>query len=276
MGFKNWMFGGDATKGMPTGPQDNDWLRTHLKTSTEQAAPTIGPAATGLTDQSRGQQGQLAQMLFRQAAGQAPGAGELAVQRQANNAMANQASMAQMARGAGAGMAARNAARTSADIGTNAAGQASIAQMQDQQAAQGQLGSLLGTMRGQDLGQRGQDIGVSQGNQQAQLAQQGQNLQAVGQLLGVNQAQMQQDAARRQLALQDKGMAGSLLQVGGQLGAAYLTGGGSAAAPGMSPIASGYPGQGGYYTPTSQQMYGWAQNQPMPQNPMLPSLLGGR
>ncbi len=234
MGFTNWMFGGDATKGMQTQPQTADFQRTHLQTSLGQAAPTVGGISTAQTDQTRGQQGQLAQMLMQQASGQRQGAGEMAVQRQAGNAMANQASLAQMSRGAGAGMAQRNAARASADIGTNAAGQAGIAQMQDQQAAQGQLGSLLGMTRGQDLGQRGQDIGVAQGNQGAQLAQQGQNLQALQQMLGVDQAAMQQDAMRRQLAAQDKGMAGSLMQIGGQLGAAYLTGGASAAAGGAT------------------------------------------
>jgi hypothetical protein len=204
------MFGGGATEGMAAQPQTADYQRGYLQNDfMNRQAPMMD---AGQSDQARGQQGQLAQMLFRQAQGQMQGAGERAVERQAGNAMANQTSMAQMARGAGAGMAARNAARTSADIGTNAAGQAGIAQMQDQQSAQNQLGGLLSATRGQDI----QTAGA---NQQAQLAQQQQQLAALAQMLGVDQAVLQQDIARRQIDSTDKGMLPTLLQVGGQIGA---------------------------------------------------------
>jgi hypothetical protein len=219
----NWLTGGDATKGMQTSPATADWQRRYLMTSAEQAAPTVAPVGSGAADQMRGQQGQLASMLFNQAQGLTPGAGELAVQRQAGNAMAQQTAQAQMARGAGAALAGRNAARANADIGVNAAGQAGIAQMQDQQGAQNQLGGLLGGMRGQDLGQRGQDIGVAQGNQQAQLAQQQQNIAALAQMLGVDVAALQQDLAKRGIDAQDKGMMGTLVQTGGQIGASYVS-----------------------------------------------------
>ncbi len=213
---KTWMFGGDATKGMQSGPQTGDYQRGYLQNDfMNRSAPMMN---TGQADQTRGQQGQLAQMLFQQANGQTQGAGELAVQRQANNAMANNTSAAQMARGANTAMAMRNAARTNADIGVNAAGQAGIAQLQDQQSAQNQLGGLLGT-------QRGQDIQTAGANQQAQMQQQQLQLSALAQMLGVDQAALQQDLAKRGLALGDKGMFPSLLQVGGQVGAAVATGG---------------------------------------------------
>lgn len=224
-GIKDWLVGGSAARGMPGAPKTADWQRTYLQTSTQQPAPLMTAPSTAMSDQSRGQQNQLASMLFQQAAGTRPGAGELAVQRQAQNAMAQQASMAQMARGANAALAGRNAARMNADIGVNAAGQASIAQLQDQQSAQNQLGGLLGAIRSQDIGVRGQDIGVGQGNQQAQLAQQQQNLAALAQLLNVDVATLQQDAARRGINLQDKGMLPSLLQIGGNIGAAAAGGG---------------------------------------------------
>jgi hypothetical protein len=207
---KNFLFGGKATKGMASGPQSADYQHGYLQQFNNRQAPAMD---AGQADQTRGQQGQLANMLFQQARGQTPGAGELAVQRQAGNAMAQQTSAAQMARGANAALAARNAARTTADIGANAAGQASIAQMQDQQAATHQLGGLLGNMRGQD-------IGVAQGNQQAQMQQQQLQLQSLAQMLGVDVATLQQDLAKRGLAAQDKGMLPSLLQIGGQMGAA--------------------------------------------------------
>lgn len=214
-GAKNWLLGGKATQGMAREPQTAGWQRTYLQTAAQQGAPTMN---AGQADATRAQQNQLASMLFQQAQGQRQGAGELAVQRQAQNAMAQQTSGAQMARGANAALAGRNAARANADIGVNAAGQAAIAQLQDQQAAQNQLAGLLGTTRQQD-------IGVAQGNQQAQLAQQQQNLQALAQLLNVDVASLQQDLARRGLQLQDKGMLPSLLQVGGQIGTAAATGG---------------------------------------------------
>ena len=223
---KTFLFGGDATKGMASGPQTGDYQRQYLQGDfMNRQAPTMNVAQSADAAQARGQQGQLASMLFQQAQGQAPGAGEMAVNRQANQALANQASMAQMARGAGAGMAMRNAARTSADIGTNAAGQASIAQMQDQTNAQNQLGGLLGGMRGQDIQGRGQDIQIAGANQQSQLAQQQLQLGGLAQMLGVDQAALDQDARRRALQMGDKGMLPSLLQVGGQIGAAYAGGG---------------------------------------------------
>lgn len=211
-----WLVGGDATSGMATKPQTADYQRGYLQDDfMKRGAAQMN---TGQADQVRAQQGQLSNMLFRQASGQQQGAGELAVQRQANNAQANQASMAQMARGAGAGMAARTAARNSADIGVNAAGQASIAQLQDQQSAQNQLGGLLNA-------QRGQDIQTAGANQAAQMQQQQLQLAGLAQMLGIDQAQLQQELAKRQIDAGDKGMLGSLMEIGGQVGAAYASGG---------------------------------------------------
>lgn len=203
----NLLFGGSATKGMLTGPQTGQYQRDYLQGDfMNRQAPQMDQ---GQSDQTRAQQGQLAQMLFRTASGQQQGAGELAAQRGVNNAMAQQTSAAQMARGANAALAARNAARSTADIGVNGAGQMGIARMQDQQGAVSQLGGLLGQ-------QRGQDIGVAQGNQQAQMGQQQLQLSALAQMLGVDQAALQQDLAKRGLKMQDKGILPSLLQSGGQ------------------------------------------------------------
>lgn len=214
-GLKTWLMGGDATEGMSTRPESADYQQGYLQNDfMKRSAPMMN---TGQADQSRGQQGQLAQMLFQQANGQRQGAGEMAVQRQAGNAMAQQTSTAQMARGANAALAARSAARNNANIGVSAAGQAGIAQMQDQQSAQNQLGGLLGNMRGQDI----QTAGA---NQQSQLAQQQMQLSALAQMLGVDQATLQAELAKRQIDAGDKGMLGSLLQIGGQVGAAAAGG----------------------------------------------------
>lgn len=214
-GIGNWLFGGNATKGMASGPQTADYQRGYLQNFANQSAPMMN---TAQSDQARGQQGQLAQMLFKTANGQQAGPGELAVQRGINQAQAQQTAAAQMVRGAGAGMAGRTAARSNVDIGVNGAGQRGIAQMGDVNNAQQQLTGLLGM-------QRQQDIGVAGANQQAQLAQQQQQLQSMAQMLGVDVATLQQDLAKRGLQMQDKGMFPSLLQIGGQIGAAAATGG---------------------------------------------------
>lgn len=223
-GKSEFLFGGGATKDMPAGPASGAYQTGYLKNMLGNGAPQMNTGqsdqARGMGDQTRGQQQQLAQMLFQQANGQTQGAGELAVQRQANNAMANNTSAAQMARGANTAMAMRNAARTNADIGVNAAGQAGIAQLQDQQSAQNQLGGLLGATRGQDLQTRGQDIQTAGANQAAQMQQQQVQLAALAQMLGVDQAALQQDMEKRKIAATDKGMFPELLKAGGSLMAA--------------------------------------------------------
>lgn len=206
-GKSTWLFGGDATKGMPTSPASGAYQTGYLKNMLGNSAPQMN---TAQSDQVRGDQNRLAGMLFAQADGSRQGAGELAVQRQANRAMAANTGAAQMARGANTAMAMRNMARSNADIGVNAAGQAGIAQLQDQQSAQNQLGGLLG-------GMRGQDIQVAGANQQGQLAQQQLQLGMLAQMLGVDQATLQQELEKRKIDSTDKGMFGSLLQTGGSL-----------------------------------------------------------
>lgn len=209
--------GGDAPK-VQQAPQTADYQRSYLQNMLSHGAPMMN---TAQSDQARGQQSQLAAMLMQQATGQRQGAGELAVQRQTNNALAQQSSLAQQARGANAALALRNAARSSADIGTNAAGQASIAQLQDQASAQNQLAGLLGT-------QRSQDIQTAGANQQAQLGQQNIQLGALAQLLGVDQAALGQSNMQTSLDLaekrrQDAQMA-SMMQAAGQAAATYAAG----------------------------------------------------
>lgn len=214
-GAKNWLVGGNATQGMPTGPASGAYQTGYLQNNfMTRPAPTMD---AGQSDQTRGQQGQLASMLFKTATGQQLGPGAMAAQHGINNAQAAQTSNAMMARGADSALAARTAARNSADIGVNGAGQMGVAQMQDVNNAQGQLSGLLGQTRQQD-------IGVAQGNQQAQMQQQGLQLSALAQMLGVDQATLAQDLARRGIKMQDKGMLPGLLQVGGQIGAAAAGG----------------------------------------------------
>lgn len=212
----DWLFGHDGsaiTRGMPGTLPTGAEQRTGLRQLLGNQAPMLDQ---GQSNQVRQQQMGLADMLMRTAQGNQPGAGEMAVNRQAGQAQAAQMAQAQMARGAGAGLAARNAARNSAEIGVNAAGQAAQAQIADQANAQNQLNALLGTTRQQD-------IGIAGANQNAQMAQQNLQLNALAQMLGVDQAALQYELAKKQLqvANKDPGMLSSLLQAGGQIGAAY-------------------------------------------------------
>jgi hypothetical protein len=146
--------------------------------------------------QFRDQQMQQASRLAAIAQGQQQGAGELAAQRQANRAVAQQQAMARMGRGQ-PGMQ-RNAARNVADLGTTAAGQSQLAAMQDQQAASNQLGQLLGQGRGQDQAIAAQNAQLDQqrmlANVDMQLRARGMDDQArvayLAQLAQMNQAEM--------------------------------------------------------------------------------------
>lgn len=208
---KTWLFGGDATKGMAGGPASGAYQTDYLKGMLGQGAPQMNQYQA---DQVRPQQQNLANMLGGIAGGTQAGAGEMAVNRQVGQAQAAQTAQASMARGANAALANRTAARNTADLGVAGAGQAGIAQMQDQQAAMGQLGSLLG-------GMRTADIGIAGANQQANMQQQQIQLSALAQMLGVDEVTLRQELAKRQLAAGDKGMFGSLLQQAGNIGAAY-------------------------------------------------------
>lgn len=245
----------------------------------------VGSVARGTADQldptqaneARARMNQLADMQFRIATGQQQGAGELAAQRQAVRAAAAQQAMAASQRGGNAALAARTAARNQADIGVGAAGMAQQAALQDQANAMGQLGGVLGTMRGQDLDmasqnaqlrqqmnlanlsaenqrifqQAGLDQATSLANMQARLQTMGLNDQAalgyLSQLLGMNQAELAARMGQEQANMAQKGFFGDLLAAGGSLGATWL--GKPSGAPQMSPIASGNPGAGGYFTP---------------------------
>lgn len=241
---QDYLFGGQATKGIDAKPANYNAATTQLGQIAQgaggRAAPTLGGTqlAGGPQDQARAGMLDVANRLGGVAAGTAPGAGEIAVNRQVSDATAAQTALGRTARGAGSALAMRNAARNTADIGLAGAGQAAQAQMQDQSAANQQLGALYGGMRGQDIdfasqnAQLGQQAQVE--NMRAQLAQTGMNdaqqIAAIGQMLGWDQATINAQLQRAAISAGDKGMLPGLLQAGGQIGAAYATGGLSAAA----------------------------------------------
>jgi hypothetical protein len=189
----------------------------------------------GNVNASRDANMQLAGDLRAVASGQKQGAGEMAVNRGANTAIAQQQGAAMMSRGPMAGAGALTAARNTADIGTNAAGQASIAAGQDQASANNLLSQVLGQTRAQDIGvaqmeqqqifqQAGLDQATSLANAQARLQTMGLNDQAalayLAQITGMNQAEMAARIAQENTALQQPGILPGLLQAGGQVAGA--------------------------------------------------------
>lgn len=221
MGFMDFMFGG-------TGKTADDYQKQAQFQDRNQIQGIIGQGLAGVnnraTPQATGQsayapmQMTQAQQLQRIASGQQQGAGELAAQRQVQNALAAQQAQARMARGGNAALAMREGARNAAGIGLAGAGQAQMAAMQDQTNAQQLLTGALGQARGQD-----QQMQLA--NLDAQLKSRGlddqQRIAFLQQLTGMNAAQLQAQMSAYQTGAQDKGMAGQLLTAGGQvLGAA--------------------------------------------------------
>lgn len=243
-----------------------DYLTGRLGGVDGRAAPqagrtTIGQVAQGQGAQiDTGPQGQfraremlLADQAARVASGQDKGAGELAVRRQMAQAAAQQQAMAASQRGANAGIAGRAAARGLGANSVDAAGMAGQAALQDQGAARNLLAGVLGQGRAADIGIAGQQAGLNQqmnlanldaqnqkvfqqagldqatslANMQARLQQQGMNdqmsLGLMAQLYGISLAEMQARLGQEAANMGQTGIFGDLLQVGGSLGAAAVT-----------------------------------------------------
>lgn len=183
---------------------------------TNRPAPQTGMDSPFRTSQLQ-QMGQLQGI----ASGQNKGAGELAVQRQAQLAAGQQQGMARMARGGGAGLAAMNAANNTAGIGLSAAGMGQQAAMQDQMNAQGLLANVTGQGRSAD-----QQVMLA--NLDAKLRQMGMDdatrLGYLQQLTGLNAQAIGGQQGAMQTALGQQGLLGPLLSAGAQVGGAALTG----------------------------------------------------
>jgi len=178
-----------------------------------QAPQVLGTQlAGGPQDQSRQGMMDLTGRLGAVASGQQAGAGELAVNRQIGQAAAAQQAAARSARGANAALAARNAARNQSDISLAGAGQAATAQMQDQQAANAQIGQAYGQMRQGDIDVASQNAQLGQQaqieNMRAKLAQTGMNDQqqiaAMAQMLGWDQARSAAELQKIQINKNNK------------------------------------------------------------------------
>lgn len=257
------LFGGgdDAPAPPPPNPIATAALGGIVRDAQGRAAPTM--YGSQFTVDPTGRQGIIdtTGRLGAIAAGTQQGAGEMAVNAQVGRANAAQMAAARASRGANAALAYRNAMRNSADIGLAGAGQAGAARLQDQAAANQQLGGLFSNLYGQDAGVAAQNAQLSQAAQQANLQaalQQRQmndayQIQALGQMQGWSQQQI--DAYRAQLQqqqidMQKPNILGNLAQGAGtlmQLKAMGAFGGaGAAAGPGTTTpnpgsLASMYP-----------------------------------
>jgi hypothetical protein len=184
--------------------------------SSQGAAP-IAQAASGpnvaLNDQyqSRGMQMNLANQLAQQAVGQGPSlAGQQLQQGLQQQLLQQRAQAASMGGDVNPFLAQRQLADQGAQAQQATNAQMAMARTQEQMNAQGALGGLTGQLRGQDLGNIGQQqqygIQNAQLQQQANLANQGANLQqqninnqasqyAMSGLLGLSSQQMQGNLA---------------------------------------------------------------------------------
>jgi hypothetical protein len=168
-------------------------------------------------DPFRRAQLQQMQQLQGIASGQQQGAGELAVQRQAANALAAQQAQARMARGGNAALAYRNAANQSAAIGSNAAGMGQQAALQDQMNAQGLLGQIGASGRSNDINVANANAGYQAGANQLNS---GNYLQLLNQLNQQNIAKYNADLGigAQQNAANAAQTGGLLAGIGGAIG----------------------------------------------------------
>jgi hypothetical protein len=205
--------------------------------SFQSSSATINQAPQG---QARGFELDQARRLQAIAGGGAKGSGEMAVDRQIASAIANQQAQARMSRGSTAGVGGLAAARGQQQIGVSGAGLAAQAGLQDRMAAEGQLASTAGQMRGADIGLATSQAGLQQqtslANQQAQqqtelanldarLKQTGMNDQArlayLQQLTGMDAIELQARISKAER--QQQQFQGMMSAMGGGIGALAMS-----------------------------------------------------
>lgn len=224
--------------------------RAELGAHGNRAAPQMGPAAQGGVSSFRGNQSNLVNTLEARSRGEGPSLATQQLQAGQDRGMRQAQSFAAGAGGPNAGLAqfqaqnmiGQNQAQTNQD--------AAQARIQEIYNAQSQLGLVL-------QGARGADDDMSRFN--------------AGQQNQVGQANL--EAKLRAMGLNDAAVMAALQSSGGQsnMGEQILAGGAGFAAQhsmmgqgqGLKPIAQGYPGAGGYWTPgqgNQQNSAPWQQN----------------
>ena len=233
-GIGGWLSGSDDEAPKRLGHYDyaTNQLGQMAASAQGRYAPVIDPSQLNrfYLDQSRGGLMDTAGRLSGIASGQQQGAGEMAVNAQLGRAAAAQNAAARMARGANAALALRNAQRNQADMGLAGAGQAAQSRMQDQQAANAQLGQIYGSMYGQDANVAAQNAQLAQqaalANQGAYLTQQQLNdarqMQAYQQMLAWDAANNGQQIDWAKFNSMQPNVGANMLQAGGSILAGYM------------------------------------------------------
>lgn len=200
-------------------------IRSGLGGLGAEAAGRMGPGlATAPEEEWRRRQAALANQLAAYASGEVRGPGELAAQRQGQQALAAQLAMAGGARGMGANAARARLAGQGAMMQTDLAGQAAAARQQDIMQARGALAQLAAQGRAADQA-------TAQAQMQGQLAAQAQQdatrLAVYQQLLqaGLTEQQARAQLDRMAFETQRQGMLPALLGAGVQIAAAKAGGG---------------------------------------------------
>lgn len=275
MGFGSWLFGEDPEKVKLNrkDTQADQGVKNKLSSAYNQAggreapqagktqlgkAATVKGAQIDQSQQAQFRQGQmnLANSLAQQAAGKGPSVSAAQFKAASDTNLAQQQALAASARGGSTALAGRQAAQNTSAFNQQAAQQAAIGRMQEQQAAQAQLGSVLNAGRGADIGlatsqagfnqaanlanqdaankfmlQQGQmDQNVNLANLKAQLAQTGMNdaaqMDYLEKMTGLSAAELQARMQQDQLSVAQRdpgspGTFGDLLAAGGTIGAAF-------------------------------------------------------
>ena len=147
----------------------------------------------------RGNQDQLASMLYNRANGQGPSVADTAAKQTLQRGMGQQQAMAASARPGNSAMSARQASQQGSNMAGSVAGEAALGRAQESMTAANSLGNVLASARGQDervnINNANMRQGASQANADAYLRNQAQNNQFAGtmraqqvQLMGQQQA----------------------------------------------------------------------------------------
>jgi hypothetical protein len=133
-----------------------------------------GAIQQGMADQgqARAQQTALSQMLFDQARGGGPNLADQQLKMATDRSNANTQSLIASQRGLNPALAAKQIADAQAGQQQQMAGQSALVRGQQQLAAQGELGQVLGQQRGQDLGAFGSAGSLQNQQNQAAIANQ--------------------------------------------------------------------------------------------------------
>jgi hypothetical protein len=200
-----------------------------------------GPAAQSAYSGFRANQTGLVNRLEAMANGQGPSLARQQFEQATDRNMRGQQAMA--ASGRGGPLSHLTAANNMAMLGANAAQGSALARTNEQMGAISQLGGVLAQGRAADEG-------TNQFNADAQNQMAIQNLRARLDQMGMDQqTKMQILSQLGGLNASQAGRPGLGDQVLAGGAGMFAMGAGQKKKPGMSPIAAGNPGAGGYFTP---------------------------